>query len=92
MGMKACPVPGCERRCSDEYLMCRSDWWRVKPETREEVYSTWRAFSEATAAASPTLAGAADASSALRAYESARGVAIAEAMATRARAAEKAAR
>lgn len=39
--MHECAVPECTRRCSVEYLMCRPDWWRVTPTTRDWVYQTY---------------------------------------------------
>lgn len=34
-----CPVPGCDRRRSSQYMMCRPDWWRVRHVTRGLVYA-----------------------------------------------------
>lgn len=40
--MKPCPVPGCERRCSSSYLMCRPHWAKVPKDLQNQVYRTWR--------------------------------------------------
>lgn len=41
MAMHTCPVGGCERNVGPAYLMCRTDWWRVKPDVRQRVYDTF---------------------------------------------------
>lgn len=71
--MHPCPVPECDRRCSSAYLMCRTDWWRVSPLTRQRVYDTFAGG-----------AGLFDPS-----YRDARDQAIAEAVASRTRAKER---
>jgi hypothetical protein len=70
--MLPCPVPGCDRRRSPQYMMCRSDWWRVRHDTRAAVYAAWDNFHNDPAA-----------------YREIRDEAIAQAVASRARAAAK---
>jgi len=36
--MNPCPVAGCTRRHSRDFMMCRNDWFRVSKSTRDEVY------------------------------------------------------
>lgn len=70
--MLPCPVPGCDRRRSSQYMMCRPDWWRVRHVTRGLVYATVDVDGVGSAA-----------------YDEAREMAIAEAVASRARSAVK---
>lgn len=72
--MHSCPVPDCERNVGIEYLMCRTDWWRVTPATRQRVYDTFGVVGEGRLSEE---------------YREAREQAIAEAVASRARSAAK---
>lgn len=85
--MKTCPVGGCERNVGFEYLMCRTDWWRVKPVTRQLVYDTFEAY-EATSRIGLSMAAPAR-QAAKAAYEEARDEAIKQAEESRARSAAK---
>lgn len=39
-GKHTCAAPGCERRCSTSYLMCRPHWMQVPRPLREAIYAT----------------------------------------------------
>jgi hypothetical protein len=42
--MHKCPVPGCERNVSTQYLMCRIHWFQVPPDLKRRVYATCEVF------------------------------------------------
>jgi hypothetical protein len=37
-----CPIPGCSSRIDSSRLMCRSHWYLVPREVRDQVWATWR--------------------------------------------------
>ncbi len=37
-----CPAAGCSRTVPDHMLMCRTDWYRVPPALRDDVWHAWR--------------------------------------------------
>lgn len=76
-----CPVPECERRVGQPYLMCRGDWWRVSRATRDLVYDTFATMQDRARSARQN-----GKRSARLAYLEARDLAIAEAVASRERA------
>lgn len=39
-GKHTCAAPGCERRCSTSYLMCRPHWMQVPRPLQEAIYAT----------------------------------------------------
>ena len=45
---KPCPVPSCPNQSRHNNFMCSKHWHHVTPETRREVWRTYRARQEAT--------------------------------------------
>jgi hypothetical protein len=42
-----CPILGCGQQIDPSRLMCRSDWYRVPKDVRDQVWATWRSGQEA---------------------------------------------
>jgi hypothetical protein len=41
-GADWCPIPGCRQQIDPSRLMCRSHWYTVPKELRDQVWATWR--------------------------------------------------
>ncbi|HEX9551842.1 MAG TPA: hypothetical protein VF983_01440 [Streptosporangiaceae bacterium] len=41
-GADWCPIPRCSRQIDPSRLMCRSHWYMVPKELRDQVWATWR--------------------------------------------------
>jgi len=50
-GAEACAIPRCRNQIDPSRLMCRTHWYMVPKELRDDVWATWRsgdgAFSKA---------------------------------------------
>lgn len=42
MTMHRCPGPNCNRKVSEDKLMCRDHWYQVPRELRDNVWRTYR--------------------------------------------------
>jgi hypothetical protein len=41
-GVRSCPIAGCGYQIDPSRLMCRTHWYTVPKELRDQVWATWR--------------------------------------------------